>query len=246
MTLTVIDSIPFSPDADKVAGMLGPGGMQFQENELGELVELAARIGAPRACFAVRNVQKKGPATVVVASRCLESRILRVNLEHSDRAVLFVATCGAELEQWAESFEDMLLRWVAEELCEQALRAGLAALEKAVDPLLDGRYKVTMNPGSLEDWPLQQQEPLFEALGDVTGTIGVRLTGSFLMRPRKSVSGIRFSSPQPFASCRLCPRQDYPGRRMPFDTHAFEQEYAGARHGNLYEETCCCGPDSPR
>jgi len=246
MALTVIDSIPFSPDADRIAGLLSPGGMQSQENELGELVELAARIGAPRACFAVREVQKEGPDAVAVAGRRLESRILRVELEHSDRAVLFVATCGVELEQWAESFEDMLLRWVAEELCEQALRAGLAALEKAVDSLLDGRYKVSMNPGSLEDWPLQQQKPLFDALGDVTGTIGVRLTGSFLMRPRKSVSGIRFSSSRPFSNCRLCSRRDCPGRRVPFDTHAFKQEYAGASHGNLYEETCCCGPGSPR
>jgi len=246
MPLTVINSIPFAPSAGKTAEMLRPGGMQSHDKEVGQLVELAARIAAPRACSATFDIQEKDEAAVVIADQRFESRILRVNLAHSDRAVLFVATCGTELEKWAESYQDMLLRWVAEELCEQALRAAVAALDQAVDPLLEGKYKVSMNPGSLEDWPLQQQKLLFHALGDVTGAIGVSLTDSFLMRPRKSLSGIKFSSRQPFANCRLCPRQDCPGRRMPFDNHAFEQKYAGARHGNLYEETCPLGHDSNR
>lgn len=246
MPLTVIDSIPFLPDADKMAEKLKLGGMQSHEQEVKELVGLGARIGAPRACYAMYDVEKTGDASVVIAGQCFESRILRVNLQYSDKAVLFVATCGTQLEQWAESYRDMLLRWVAEELCEEALCTGVAALDQAVNPLLDGKYKVSMNPGSLEDWPLVQQKPLFEALGNVTEAIGVELTESFLMRPRKSLSGIRFSSPKPFANCRLCPRQDCQGRRIPFDSHVFEQEYAGARHGVLYDEACCCGPDSYR
>lgn len=243
MSLTVIDKIPFSPDADKLVERLKLGEMGGYDKEAGELVGLAARIARPRACYAMYGVEKTGEATVVIAGQSFESRILRVNLEHSDRAVLFVATCGTELEQWAESHEDMLLRWVAEELCREALRTGMLALDRAVNPLLDGKYKVTMNPGSLEDWPLQQQRLLFEALDTVTEAIGVELTESSLMRPRKSLSGIRFSSPVPYANCKLCPRRDCPGRRMPFDRQAFEQEYTGAKHGGLYEETCCRGKD---
>ncbi len=246
MPLTVIDSIPFLPDADKMAEKLKLGGMQSHEQEVKELVGLGAQIGAPRACYAMYDVEKTGDASVVIEGQCFESRILRVNLQYSDKAVLFVATCGTQLEQWAESYRDMLLRWVAEELCEEALRTGVAALDQAVNPLLDGKHKVSMNPGSLEDWPLVQQKPLFEALGSVTEAIGVRLTESFLMRPRKSLSGIRFSSPEPFANCKLCPRQDCQSRRMPFDSHAFEQEYAGARHGVLYDQACYCAPDSYR
>ena len=243
MPLTVVDRIPFAPDAHETAERLKLGGMQSHDKEVHELVGLATRIGAPRACFAAFDVRKKDETRVVIAGQCFESRILRVNLEHSDRAVLFVATCGTELEKWAESYQDMLMRWVAEELCEQALRTAMAALDKEVDPLLEGEYKVSMNPGSLEDWPLVQQKLLFRALGTVTQAIGVELTESSMMRPRKSISGIKFASHQPFANCRLCPRPDCPGRRMPFDSHAFEQEYTGARHGNLYEETCSLGHD---
>ncbi len=217
MHLTVIDNIPFSPDADKMAERLKLGGMQSHEKEVKELVGLGARIGAPRACFAMYDVEKTGDATVFVAGQRFESRILRVNLHYSGKAVLFVATCGTQLEQWAESYEDMLLRWVAEELCEEALRTGVAALDQAVNPLLEGKHRISMNPGSLEDWPISEQKPLFSLFGDVERFIGVKLTDTFLMLPLKSVSGMFFQTEVKFQSCQLCPRERCPGRRAPYD-----------------------------
>ena len=47
-----------------------------------------------------------------------------------------------------------------------------------------------MSPGSLKDWPLEEQSPLFLLLGYVASSIRVRLNESLLMIPRKSVSGI--------------------------------------------------------
>ncbi|MGE5222062.1 MAG: vitamin B12 dependent-methionine synthase activation domain-containing protein, partial [Omnitrophica WOR_2 bacterium] len=83
-----------------------------------------------------------------------------------------------------------------------------------------------MNPGSLEDWPLSEQNSLFALLGDVTETTGVRLTDSMLMQPTKSVSGIYFTSAEGFASCQLCPRQACPNRRATYDPDLFQQKYA--------------------
>ena len=34
----------------------------------------------------------------------------------------------------------------------------------------------SMSPGSLEDWPISQQRPLFSLFGDVEAKIGVKLT----------------------------------------------------------------------
>ena len=45
-----------------------------------------------------------------------------------------------------------------------------------------------MNPGSLADWPMREQRPLFGLLGDTDAAIGVELMESYLMRPTKSVS----------------------------------------------------------
>ena len=79
-----------------------------------------------------------------------------------------------------------------------------------------------MNPGSGNTglWPLAQQKPLFELIGDVEASIGVRLTPSLLMLPNKSVSGILFPTEVHFETCQLCTREDCPRRRAPYQGEA--------------------------
>ena len=48
--------------------------------------------------------------------------------------------------------------------------------------------------------------------------IGVNLTDSFLMIPRKSISGIYFPTEIKFYSCQLCPRERCIGRKAPYDS----------------------------
>ena len=74
-----------------------------------------------------------------------------------------------------------------------------------------------MDPGSLEDWPITEQPKLFSIFGDTEGLVGVRLTDSLLMLPRKSISGILFPSEEGFQSCQLCDRAHCPGRRSSSD-----------------------------
>jgi len=81
-----------------------------------------------------------------------------------------------------------------------------------------------MSPGSLKDWPINEQKKLFSILGDVESSLGVTLTPSFLMIPRKSLSGIYFPSEIPFLSCQLCPRQSCPSRQAAFD-HKLAEKY---------------------
>jgi hypothetical protein len=83
-----------------------------------------------------------------------------------------------------------------------------------------------MNPGSLQDWPLREQRPLFALIGAVDTRIGVRLTDSCLMTPRKSTSGIQFPTEESFASCQLCGREVCPNRRAPYDATLFERKYS--------------------
>jgi hypothetical protein len=51
------------------------------------------------------------------------------------------------------------------------------------------------------------------------------LTESLLMVPVKSVSGIVFANEEEFASCQLCPREDCPGRKAPYDPGLYERKY---------------------
>ncbi len=221
--LTILDRVPFSTDADKVLARLGlESGMR---GEIVPLVSAALERACPRACFAVVAVGEREGDSVRIAGQAFKSHILTTNLARSGSVGLFVATCGRELEAWAESYPDMLLRWCAEELCQLALHAAVSAVEEHLDSLIDGPRHATMNPGSLPDWPLEQQAVLFNALGTVEQAVGVSLTPSFLMRPRKSVSGLRFGTESAFSNCRLCPRLDCPGRRAPYDEMEYDRRY---------------------
>ena len=91
-----------------------------------------------------------------------------------------------------------------------------------------------MNPGSLPDWPLHEQRPLFTLLGDPASAIGVELLDSYLMKPVKSTSGLLFPAEDGFYNCQLCPMEDCPGRRVPYDSGLRDRMYgtepAGAAH----------------
>ena len=60
-------------------------------------------------------------------------------------------------------------------------------------------------------------KPLFALLGETEHRLGVRLTDSLLMVPRKSISGIFFPVEESFMTCRLCPRPRCQGRRAAFE-----------------------------
>ncbi len=97
------------------------------------------------------------------------------------------------------------------------------ALEKAgewlaarIEALCGVGRVASLSPGSLEDWPITEQTKLFAIFGDTERIIGVRLTDSMLMLPRKSVSGIMFPSEEGFHACQLCDRERCPGRKAPW------------------------------
>jgi hypothetical protein len=73
-----------------------------------------------------------------------------------------------------------------------------------------------MQPGSLPDWPIEQQGPLFHVLDSIPQKIQVQLTETYLMLPTNSLSGIFFQDPEGFISCQLCSRK-CPRRKATFD-----------------------------
>jgi hypothetical protein len=123
-----------------------------------------------------------------------------------------------------EGTGDALEKYLLDEIGNIALRE----CRRQFDQFLRDRFALGklsfMAPGSLEDWPIQEQTALFSLLGDVESAIGVRLTDSLLMIPRKSVSGIYFPSEVSFFSCQLCPREHCEGRKARYD-EARAREY---------------------
>jgi hypothetical protein len=225
MSFTVIDTIPFKPDRTALAKRLRVKESGSYLTELLRLADEAEAIARPKAIYKVAFIDERGDDYVVVDGVKLTSRVLYVNLEPVYRVFPYVATCGVELDAWARAQDDMLYKYWADVIKEIAVRDAAQAVSAHMTEQYGLGKMALMSPGSLDDWPLSQQRPLFTILGDVEGAIGVQLTDSFLMSPNKSVSGLRFATADDFASCQLCPRENCSGRRMPYDDTLYDRKY---------------------
>lgn len=225
MDVIVLEDIGFQPNIEDLKRKLRVRDKGGWADRFTCLVQEAKATARPRALYGIAFVEERSESSVVVDGIRLDSRVLRVNLEKAHRVFPFLVTCGTELHEWAASHEDILQRYYADEIAEAALRQALGALREH----LNERYRLgrtsTMSPGSLPDWPIQAQRPLFALFGDTEQLLGVRLTDSLLMVPSKSVSGIRFPTEHTFASCQLCPREGCPSRQAPYDAALYEKKY---------------------
>ena len=218
--METIDSIPVKLGVDVVQAKLRAPGPEAVEALLSEALSLAE----PKAAFAVAYIDEKGTDDVQIAGHRFRSRVLRKNLDSVRRVFPAVVTIGSRLEQKADQAGDLLEKYYLDMIGNLIL----AEARSYVSGQLCRRFAVRtlswMSPGSLEDWPLDAQRPLFALLDGTEAAVGVRLTESLLMLPRKSVSGIFFPSETTFFSCRLCPRPRCEGRKARYD-EAAAREY---------------------
>jgi hypothetical protein len=225
MESRILDAIPLQFDLDQLSKQLrikeGAGHLE----KLKKLAEQAQVVGKPKAFYRMAYIEERTDDRVKVNGVWLSSRVLQVNLEKAHRIFPFVATCGRELEEWSQPITDLLEKYWADAIKETALRQTVKYLnEYLVENFRPGNLS-RMNPGSLPDWPLAEQRPLFTILGEGPGAIGMQLTEHFLMLPIKSVSGIWFPTEESFESCGLCPRENCRGRRAAYNQDLYARKY---------------------
>lgn len=208
-----LENIPVELDPGEIKKRLRLGSSE----EVVALVETARPLIKARAVYSVWYVEARLEDAVVLDGARFTSRVLRTNLEKAERAFPYVVTIGHELEHMAGSCKDLLEQYYLDIVGNLAVSAARKYLENYLSDIFGLGRMSRMSPGSLKDWPIEQQRILFATLGDVENSIGVKLTGSFLMIPRKSVSGIYFPTEIPFLSCQLCPRGNCPSRQAAYD-----------------------------
>jgi hypothetical protein len=224
--VNVLDNLPFQIDVPALleAMHVRPGSRHAPE--ILKLVEEAQPIARPKAVFKLVFIEAKGPDTIAAEGIEFKSQVMRVHLDKLERFFAYVCTSGVELQAWADSYaEDMLVGFYADAINQAVLKSAFGGFINHLANAYSLTNPSAMNPGSLGDWPITQQRPLFQLLGDVEGTIGVHLKESFLMVPTKSVSGILFPAEESFASCQLCPRDSCPNRRAPYDPELFDRKF---------------------
>jgi hypothetical protein len=221
----VLDDIPFSITAAELGNWARIAGQSGDRDELEEFLREARAASRPKACYRICYIDEKGDDCVVVEGRRFTSRVLRVNLGEAERVFPFVATCGTELEEWSERQSGPVEKSWAGVVKGLALQSAKDFFEARIGEEHPGRTAM-MNPGSLADWPIAEQGPLFELLGGAGTAIGVKLLENFFMSPGMTVSGFRFPLERSFESCQLCPRESCPGRRAAYDRGLYERRYA--------------------
>ena len=242
MDTILLDTIPYIPDLPDLMMKLRIRQGSPNAAELQSMAREAQAVARPKAAYKIAFVEVSEEDRVVIDGVTFTSRVLRTNLEGLHRVYPHLATCGLELDAWAHSFTDMLSRFWADAIAESALREAInycktslteIYLPSSSDQIDEGIPQSSepvqladMNPGSLEDWPINEQKQLFALLGSGSESIGVELSDTFLMHPIKSVSGIYFANAEGYANCQLCPREVCSNRKAPYDAHLFEQKYA--------------------
>lgn len=214
--MTHTESIRITLDEREIAEKLRFDPLKSGKGDLARLVAMAQGHIEPRALFEAADVGALGEDTVDIAGIRFISPILRQNLENVNKVFPYIITVGPGLERAAAEEGDLLRQYYLEEIAN-------FALEQAADWLaghLEERFGVgglsSLSPGSLESWPITEQAKLFSIFGDTEKLIGVRLTDSMLMIPRKSVSGILFPAEEGFVACQLCARERCSGRKAPY------------------------------
>ncbi len=225
--MDILENISVNLSLDKVRRRLHmkPG---RDWGEVRTLVDTVQQLIEPRAIYNVSYIEEQSEDSVVVGGLRLNSRVLRKNLDRVQRIFPYVITLGSKLGEKQTACKDLLENYYLDCIGNLALNSVQKQLKKHLQSKFALGKMSSMAPGSLSDWPIEEQGPLFKLVGDVEASIGVRLTQHLLMIPAKSISGFYFPTEVSFYSCQLCPREKCESRKAKYK-EALADEY-GIKH----------------
>ncbi len=213
--MEVLGNIPVEFSSEEVLKKLHLDPRLTKRLEAEDLVKTATAIIDPKALYTTGYVTNREGDTTEIEGIRLASRVLARNLEKVERVFPYIITIGRALEDEASARSSILQKLFLESTGDLAVTSARAYLERH----LAKRYALGgvshMGPGQL-DWPVAQQKQLFSFFEDVEAKVGVSLTESFMMIPRKSISGIIFPTEVTFTSCQLCPRENCGSRQTAY------------------------------
>lgn len=211
-------SVDFNPDVDKLLKRIGAEKDSDEAEDFLALLAKAAPLASPKAALGVARVDEADASgRVVLNGIAFQSELLAKNLEKVETAWPYLASCGRELYDFCQSLPDPFERYWVDEIMQAALTEARTAMEAQLAEKFYNGKTARMGPGSLPEWPIGQQVPLFRLLGPAVDYCGVTLTDTMLMLPNKSISGVFFPNEHGYVNCRLCPKERCPNRRAAYD-----------------------------
>ena len=219
----LFDDLPWSVEYDMAFSKLHVD--EDDEDDFKEIYEHVVSLIKPVFYFGKDRIESNDGHNLKIGGITFKSRVICVNLQNCEYVYPYVGTSGRAAFEYAQSLKDPLFNYWADSLCELALISASIAFKERVHKELGTDNVYSVNPGSVIDWPISEQKPLFELLGNGYEKTGITLKDTFLMQPVKSGSGIMYISDKHYENCMLCPRCDCPNRRAKFDSEKFKKEY---------------------
>ena len=179
--------------------------------ELEEALPLIRQYGAPGAIIRWANVERIEGDETTIEGVTFRSRVVADKLRNIHRVFLSVLTSGDGLERSGEFDGDPFLDTYNTALLYHAYITMMTYMKDKFG--FDGSSM--LSPGSLPDWPIENNFPLFEMIGNVD-EIGMSLNKAGYIKPWNSGSHIHFSG-DGYQNCSLCKKYDCVGRRAPFN-----------------------------
>jgi len=193
--------------------------MRDKAREVEAVIDESYRLIDPKAVYkTVKISEVKGGRLVLEGGSVFESKLLAEKFKCTPEIAVYVLTIGPALERRVSELasRELFKSFIMDCVGTYALRQVFDIVRKDFQP--DGEGQLSkFSPGSTAYWDLRQQRVLFDVLGaeEVENVTGVRLNESYIMIPRKSVSGVMGNTEEQFQECQICKRRcEY--RRAPF------------------------------
>jgi hypothetical protein len=206
--MKVFDHIPVTLDVVEFIKIQGI--RKITEQELSSLIEKACQLMEPKAVYTfLRTLNVDNPKVHVEGGHVLDSVILSDTLRGGQTIAPYVITIGPGVEKLAseEAKKSILKSWILEKVGDYALSKAREYAKSEIEKQMESKVS-SFGPGTGTGklFDIRQQEVLFKIL-EPQNKIGVKLTPSYLMIPRKSVSGVFASTNTEYVACQYCPRK---------------------------------------
>jgi len=217
MSMIVVDPVPMEVHMEELPRIPEIG--RASQKEIASLAGICLKLIRPRAVYSsVKVMSLRNDEVLLSTGEVLHSIILADTLKPEQTIAPYVVTIGSGVEKRVleEGRTSILRAWLLERIGDHALGKAAGYVRSQVEEMFGGRVS-SFSPGTGTGklFGIEQQKVIFGIL-DPPRNIGVELTSSYLMVPRKSVSGVFAAASQEYVACQYCPRERCLNRRRPF------------------------------
>jgi hypothetical protein len=206
----VVDHIPVEYDEEELWRELHVETLKDKRKEIASLIEESRELIEPKAVYTYFEVVRiEGDSVRLESGDVLKGVILADMLRCGQKVAPYVATIGPKLEDRASKLteDNMFLAFILDKIGNYALEITKENIKSLVEKTLGDKVS-NFGPGEGTGklFGIEQQAVLFQILQPFN-SIGVQLTPSYLMIPKKSESGVFAVTDEEYVACQYCPKK---------------------------------------